>query len=121
MLPLSKYEIQEETLTKKTSEKALIPLPPTGLVSFFSAKPNVVQTNLQPRRAVGHSRGSAIAQNAKFFREMKRACTAARGAVKDGVLLECPVRLGKNFESVGFGGFSKTSMVFFCGELAGYG
>ena len=31
---------------KKSSEKALIPLPPTGLVSFFCANPDVVQTNL---------------------------------------------------------------------------
>ena len=51
---------------KKIKEKALIPLPPTGLVSFFCANPDVVQTNLQPRRAVGLCRGSAIAQNAKF-------------------------------------------------------
>jgi len=51
---------------KKTSEKALIPLPPTGLASFFCAKPDVVQTNLQLRRAVGLCRGSAIAQSAKF-------------------------------------------------------
>ena len=51
---------------KKTSEKALIPLPPTGFVSFFCANPDVVQTNLQPRRAMGLCRGSAISQNAKF-------------------------------------------------------
>ena len=31
---------------KKVKEKALIPLPPTGLVSFFCANPDVVQTNL---------------------------------------------------------------------------
>ena len=51
---------------KNLEKKALIPLPPTGLVSFFCANPDVVQTNLQPRRAVGLCRGSAIAQNAKF-------------------------------------------------------
>ena len=51
---------------KKPSEKALIPLPPTGLASFFCANSDVVQTNLQPRRAVGLCRGWAIAQNAKF-------------------------------------------------------
>lgn len=81
---------------KKNLEKALISLPPTGHVSFFCAKPDVVQTNLQPRRAVGLCRGSAIAQNAKVCREMMRACTAARGVVTDGVLLECPVPLGEN-------------------------
>lgn len=82
---------------KKSSEKALIPLPPTGLASFFCANADVVQTNLQPKRAAGLCRGSAIAQNAKSCREMKRACTAARGAVTDGVLLEYPIPLGENF------------------------
>ena len=53
---------------KKIKEKALIPLPPTGLASFFCANADVVQTNLQPRRAVGLCRGSAFAQNAKFCR-----------------------------------------------------
>lgn len=70
---------------------------------------------------MGLCRGSAIAQNAKFCREMKRACTAARGVVADGVLLECPVPLDRNFESVGFGGFSKTRTVFLGGGLAGCG
>ena len=51
---------------KNLEKKALIPLPPTGLVSFFCANPDVVQTNLQPRRAVGLCSRSAIAQNAKF-------------------------------------------------------
>ena len=51
---------------KKSSEKALIPLPPTGLVSFFFANPDVVQTNRQPKRAVGLYSRSAIAQSAKF-------------------------------------------------------
>jgi hypothetical protein len=51
---------------KKMAEKALIPLPPTGLVSFFCANPDVVQTNLQPGRAVGPCRESAISQIAKF-------------------------------------------------------
>jgi len=51
---------------KKKSEKALIPLPPTGFASVFCANPDVVQTNLQPRRAVGLCRRSAIAQSAKF-------------------------------------------------------
>ena len=108
------------TWKEKTPEKALIPLPPTGLTSFFCANLDVVQTNLQPRWAVGLFSRSAIALNAKFCREMKRACTAARGAVTDGLLLECPVPLGKNFESVGFGGFLKTRTVFFCGRVAGY-
>ena len=46
---------------KNLEKKALIPLPPTGLVSFFCANPEVVQTNLQPRRAMGLCGGSAIA------------------------------------------------------------
>ena len=36
-----------------------------------------------------------------------------RGVVAEGVSLECPVSLGENFESVGFGGFSKTRTIFF--------
>ncbi|MBM1190128.1 hypothetical protein [Pseudomonas weihenstephanensis] len=51
---------------KNLEKKALIPLPPTGLVSFFCANPGVVQTNLQPRRAMGGCSRSGIAQNAKF-------------------------------------------------------
>ena len=51
---------------EKRGENALIPLPPTGFVSFFCANPDVVQTILQPRQTVGFWRGSAIAQNAKF-------------------------------------------------------
>ena len=53
-------------LKKKQDEKALIPLPPTGLASFFCANSDVVQTSLQPKRAVGLCRRSAISQNAKF-------------------------------------------------------
>ena len=51
---------------KNLEKKALIPLPPTGLVSFFCANPGVVQTNLQPRRAVGLCRGAVFAQSASF-------------------------------------------------------
>ena len=75
-----------------------------------------MQTNLQPRRAVGFCRGLAIAQNAKFCRGMKRACLAARGAVTDGVLLECPLPLDEDFESVVFGGFSKGRTIFLGGN-----
>ena len=81
---------------KKLAEKALIPLPPTGFVSFFCANPDVVQTNLQPRRAVGLCRGSAIAQNAKFCREMQCGCTEAHSAVTEGVAAKCPESLGEN-------------------------
>ncbi|WP_139237966.1 hypothetical protein [Pseudomonas sp. OV546] len=51
---------------EKKQEKALIPLPPTGFVSFFCAKSEVVQTKLQPKRAVGLCGRSAISQIAKF-------------------------------------------------------
>jgi hypothetical protein len=44
---------------------------------------------------------------------MQRGCTAVQGAVTEGVLLECPVSLDENFESVGFGVFSKTRTIFF--------
>ncbi|MGG7555018.1 hypothetical protein [Pseudomonas sp. ES3] len=51
---------------KKTAEKALIPLPPTGFVSFVYANPDVVQTNLQARRAVGLRRRSVISFCVRF-------------------------------------------------------
>jgi hypothetical protein len=57
---------EEAASKKKTSEKALIPLPPTGFASVFCAIPDVVQTNLQSKRAVGICRRSAISQSAKF-------------------------------------------------------
>ena len=52
---------------------------------------------------------------------MQRGCTAALGAVTDGVAMEAPVSLGKNFENVGFGGFSKTYTIFFGRRLVGGG
>jgi hypothetical protein len=104
---------------KKPSEKPLIPLPPTGLVSFFCANREVVQTNLQPRLAMGLCGGSAIAQNEKFCRGMQRACTSVPRAVTDGAATNPPVSLGGNFENVGFGGFSKTRTIFFRRRLAG--
>ena len=84
-------------LKKKQDEKALIPLPPTGLASFFCANPDVVQTNLQPRGAVGFCRRSPIAQNVKFCREMKHGCTAAHRAITFGVAAKCPDSLGEKF------------------------
>lgn len=93
---------------KKTSEKALIPLPPTGFVSLFCANPDVVQTNLQPRRAVGLRRLSAISFCERFCKEMQRDCTAVQGAVTEGVLLECPVSLGKNAKNIRISVFSKS-------------
>ena len=66
MLVLIQVSPENYVSKKKNSEKSLIPLPPTGLVSIFCANPDVVQTNLQPRRAVALCSRSAIAQNAKF-------------------------------------------------------
>jgi hypothetical protein len=51
---------------KKASKKALIPLPPTGLASFFCAIPDVVQTKLQARRAVGPCGRVAVSICARF-------------------------------------------------------
>ena len=50
---------------KKSSGKALIPLPATGFASFFCATPVVVQTNLWPKRAVGLDGGVVISFCAK--------------------------------------------------------
>ena len=51
---------------KNLEKKALIPLPPTGFVSFFCAKSNVVQTILQPRHAAGLCSRPPFAHNANF-------------------------------------------------------
>ena len=80
-----------------------------------------MQTNLQPRRAVGLCRRSAIAQNERFGREMKRGCTAAQRAAMNEAELGPPVSLGENFENSGFGGFSKTRTIFFGRQLPGRG
>lgn len=46
--------------------KALIPLPPTGFVSFFCVNPDVVQTSRQPRQAGVLCGRPAVSQIAKF-------------------------------------------------------
>jgi len=76
-----------------------------------------VQTILQPRRAVGLCRGSVIAQNERFGREMKRGCTAVQREVTNGEMLECPDSLGEKSENVDFGGFSKTRSINYSGEM----
>jgi hypothetical protein len=65
-MPQRIEQVENPATKKKTLEKALIPLPPTGFASVFCANPDVVQANLQPRRAVGLCRRSAISQSAKF-------------------------------------------------------
>ena len=62
---------------KKTAEKALIPLPPTGLACFFYANPKVMQTHMQHRQAVGLPGVKGIAQSANLRKGMKRIRTAA--------------------------------------------
>jgi len=95
--PVDRLTLENPAAHKKAAEKALIPLPPTGFASVFCANPDVVQTSLQPRRAVGLCRRSAISQNAKFCREMQCGCTATLTARKEGIKLECPVSLGGKF------------------------
>jgi hypothetical protein len=48
------------------AEKALIPLPPTGLVFLFCAKRVVVKTSLGSLSALGLGRGLVISPFAKF-------------------------------------------------------
>jgi hypothetical protein len=52
-MPVDDRPLKNPAAKKKSPEKALIPLPPTGFASVFCANPDVVQTNLQPKRAVG--------------------------------------------------------------------
>ncbi len=88
--------VQFRTCRKKSSHeknqhgKALIPLPPTGFASVFYVNPDVLQTILQPRRGRGIPGASAISQNERVGREMKRGCTAALRVVLNGLKLEAP-------------------------------
>jgi hypothetical protein len=65
------YESEE-----KTDEKALIPLPPTGLTCTFCAKPKTVQTILKPKQAAGGEACFHISQFANLGRKMQPACKA---------------------------------------------
>jgi hypothetical protein len=64
--PVGRLTWENPAAHKKTAEKALIPLPPTGFASFFCANRNVVQMILQPRRAVGLCSKAGVSQFAKF-------------------------------------------------------
>ena len=92
-------------------QKALIPLPPTGFASVFYANPDVVQTILQPRLAVGLHGGLAISFCAKFCKKMQRDCTAALQVVTEEAGLEATVYKGYAFENVLFSEFSFSERV----------
>jgi hypothetical protein len=98
---------------KKTSEKALIPLPPTGLASFFCANSKVVQTTLQTKPAVGVHRRSLISRFAKFGRKVQPGCTAGPRIALGGQSLQPPVLLGEKLENVGLSEFSILRSVCF--------
>ena len=51
---------------KKFTEKAFIPLPPTGLYVLFCASRDVVQMTRHPKRAVGLSSKVGVSQGAKY-------------------------------------------------------
>ena len=95
--------VREKSAGKKNNNlKALIPLPPTGLVSFFCANSNVVQTILQPRRAVGLCRGSAIAQNERFGRKNEARLHNATAGSRERVNAEVPGFTGRKIEKPSF-------------------
>ena len=50
---LRSYRQRKSSTKKKLSEKALIPLPPTGFASVFCANAEGVQSNPQARRGMG--------------------------------------------------------------------
>lgn len=68
---------------KKASEKALIPLPPTGFAYFFCANPNVMQTHAQQSETGGLQGVGGFAQSANLRKEMNRDSNAGlnRGIV----------------------------------------
>lgn len=101
----------KKTRKEKTSEKALIPLPPTGSASVFCANPDAMKAILQPRPAVGLRRGAAIARHASLCRKMSAPCTASYRALQRGAKLEGPARLGGKFGNRGMWRFSKSTPV----------
>lgn len=110
---------ENSTWDKKTHRKALIPLPPTGFVRFFCAIPAVVQTKLQPRRAVRLRRRSAISQCAKFCEEMQPSCTTAVERPRQSATGKAPDSLGEKLENIGLRGFLKTGGIDSEGKLRG--
>jgi len=76
---------------KKRREKALIPLPPTDLVSFFFANSDVVKPVLWLKRAQGFTCGYAVSICARFCKEMQCGCTVTLEAVTVGVGLEAQI------------------------------
>ena len=63
---------------KKTAEKALIPLPPTGFASLFCAKARAVQSPAVPKPAAGPDGVVAIARSARFCKKEQRRCSVLR-------------------------------------------
>ena len=105
----------------KPSIKSTYPPPADGPCVLFLCKSGCSANEPAAQAGRGPLQGGGICTECKFCRAMKRACTAALGKVIDGVLLECPVPLGENFESVGFGEFSKARTISLVGGLVGSG
>jgi len=85
---------------KKSAEKALIPLPPAGSVSFLFAKGAAVQISTLPKTAAGDLRRIAFSLSEKGCKEMKRRCAAAWLVQVEGVFSEAPVCKGMTLEKV---------------------
>ncbi|WP_367082591.1 hypothetical protein ABV589_16670 [Pseudomonas sp. HOU2] len=66
LMPIAVLPWENLGAAKKTDEKALIPLPPTGLASFFCAKPEAVQTSLQDKPPGGCGGRVLFARDANF-------------------------------------------------------
>ena len=67
---------------KNLEKKALIPLPPTGFVSFSCAKSEVVQAKLKRPPAGGLVGKLAFSLIAKVFSQMQKLCIVSLDAFK---------------------------------------
>lgn len=88
--------------------KSIYPPPADGPCVFFCANLGVVQTNLQPRRAVGLCSRSAITKNATLS-AVAHWCAGLSPRGQG----QCLNSLCENFENSGFGGFSKMHRFLF--------
>lgn len=96
---------------KKSAEKALIPLPPTGFASLFCAKARAMKTPVQPRPAAGTVGVAAIARSARFCKKEQRHlhCVKERRRVGQGG--ERPVRKGFGLKNLPYRMFSISELV----------
>ena len=76
---------------KKHSEKALIPLPPTGLASFFCANPDVVQIEPAAQAGRGALQGIGHCTECKVLKGNAARLHSGAAAGQERAKAETPV------------------------------